>query len=53
VRPGKNTVVFAVRNDAVDEIGTGGIVAPVMLHAPAAGKDAKLENIRPLGETFP
>lgn len=53
VKPGKNMLVFAVNNEVVNELGTGGIVAPVMLYAPSAGKDAKLENIRPLGETFP
>jgi hypothetical protein len=53
VQPGKNVVVFAVNNFVVNELGTGGIVAPVMLYAPAKGKDAQLENIRPLGETFP
>ena len=53
IKAGKNVVVFAVNNEVVNELGTGGIVAPVMLYAPAAGKDAKLENIRPLGETFP
>lgn len=53
VKGGKNEVVFAVVNDVVNELGTGGIVAPVILYAPAAGKDAKLENLRPLGETFP
>lgn len=53
VKAGKNVIVFAVNNEVVNELGTGGIVAPVMLYAPAAGKDAKLENIRPLGETFP
>jgi hypothetical protein len=49
----KNTLTIAVVNDVVNELGTGGIVAPVMLYAPAAGKDAKLENVRPLGDTFP
>jgi hypothetical protein len=42
-----------VANEVVNELGTGGIVAPVMLYAPAAGREAKLENLRPLGETFP
>jgi hypothetical protein len=50
---GKNVLTFCVANEVVNELGTGGIVAPVFLYAPAAGKDAKLENIRPLGETFP
>lgn len=52
--PGQpNLIVFAVNNEVVNELGTGGIVAPVMVYAPAAGKDAKPENARPLGETFP
>lgn len=54
VRPGeKNVLVMAVMNGVVNEIGTGGLVAPVMLYAPAKGRDAQLENTRPLGETFP
>jgi hypothetical protein len=48
-----NTVVMAVLNERVNELGTGGIVAPVILYAPAEGKDAQLDNSRPLGETFP
>ena len=52
-KAGKNEIVFAVVNDVVNELGTGGIVAPVILYAPTRGKDAKLENSRPLGETFP
>jgi hypothetical protein len=39
--------------DQTHATSTGGIVAPVLRYAPAAGKDAKLENVRPLGETFP
>ena len=54
VRAGaKNIITFCVANEVVDELGTGGIVAPVMLYAPQAGQEAKLENVRPLGETFP
>jgi hypothetical protein len=53
VKPGKNVITMCVSNEVVNEIGTGGIVAPVMLYAPAAGKDAKLENIRDLKPTFP
>jgi hypothetical protein len=53
IRAGKNVITFCVVNDVVNELGTGGIVAPVILYAPAAGTDAKLENVRPLGETFP
>ncbi|GDY20330.1 hypothetical protein LBMAG56_16750 [Verrucomicrobiota bacterium] len=37
----------------VNELGTGGLVAPVLLYASAAGKEAKLENIRDLKPTFP
>ena len=39
---GRNEVVFAVVNDVVNELGTGGIVGPVMLYAPPAGKEALL-----------
>lgn len=50
---GKNVVTICVNNEVVNELGTGGIVAPVMFYAPAAGKDAQLENARELSETFP
>lgn len=53
VKPGKNTIVICISNQVVNELGTGGIVAPVILYAPAAGKEAKLENIRDLKPTFP
>lgn len=54
VKPGKNVITFALVNDVVNELGTGGIVAPVMLYAPAAGKEAKLDNGRfELKPTFP
>ncbi len=53
VKPGKNTIVICISNQVVNELGTGGIVAPVMLYAPALGKEAKLENIRDLKPTFP
>ena len=50
VKPGQpNVVTICVAN----ELGTGGIVAPVLLCAPASGKVAKLDNFRPLGRTFP
>ena len=49
----ENVVVFCVANEVVNELGTGGIVAPVCFYAPAAGAEAELENMRPLGETFP
>ncbi len=48
-----NVITVAVLNERVNELGTGGIVAPVILYAPAKGKDAELENTRPLGSTFP
>jgi len=48
-----NVVVFCVANQQVNELGTGGIVAPVMLYAPAAGDQAQLENVRDLKPTFP
>ena len=42
-----------VNNKFVDELGTGGIMAPVMFYAPAAGAKAVPENVEPLGRTFP
>ncbi len=54
VEPGKpNTLVLCVSNERLDELGTGGIMGPVMLYMPAAGKDAKLENIEEPGKVFP
>jgi hypothetical protein len=53
VKPGKNVIVFCLSNEVVNEVGTGGIVAPVMLYAPGAGAQAKLENMRDLKPTFP
>jgi len=53
VRAGENVIVLCVANQRVNELGTGGIVAPVLLYAPAAGKDAQLENVRDLKPTFP
>lgn len=54
VRAGKNVITFCVANEVVNELGTGGIVAPVMLYAPAAGKDAVLDNGKySLKDTFP
>nr|MDQ3624424.1 hypothetical protein [Verrucomicrobiota bacterium] len=54
VRAGRNVVTVCVANEVVNELGTGGIVAPVMLYAPAAGKDAQLDNGKyTLKETFP
>ncbi len=54
MQPGRNVVVFCVANEVVNELGTGGIVAPVFLYAPAAGKAAQLDNGKfSLKETFP
>jgi hypothetical protein len=53
VKTGTNVIVFCVANLVVNEVGTGGIVAPVILYAPGAGADAKLQNSRDLKPTFP
>jgi len=53
VRPGKNVITVCVANLVVNELGTGGILAPVILYAPAGGKDAQLRNTRDLKPTFP
>lgn len=54
VKAGENVITIAVANEVVNELGTGGIVAPVMLYAPAAGKDAVLDNGKyELKDTFP
>jgi hypothetical protein len=53
VKPGKNTIIFCLSNQVVNEVGTGGIVAPVILYAPVKGAEAKLENSRDLKPTFP
>lgn len=52
-RPGDNVITFCVSNEVVNELGTGGIVAPVILYMPAKGKNAVLENMRELKPTFP
>ncbi len=54
IQPGKtNVVTIRISNTTVNELGTGGITAPVMFYAPKDGENAKLENIRVLGSTFP
>jgi hypothetical protein len=53
IRPGANVVVVCVLNQHVNELGTGGIVAPVMLYAPRLGAAARLENVIELSPTFP
>jgi hypothetical protein len=40
VTPGKNTVVVQAINEQLNELGTGGIVAPVMFYAPVKGAEA-------------
>ncbi len=52
VREGPNRIVFCVANLVVNELGTGGIVAPVLLYAPG-DPEAKPENVRDLKPTFP
>jgi len=49
----KNTVAVLIKNETLDELGTGGILSPVMFYAPVAGKEAKLENVYPLATAFP
>jgi hypothetical protein len=53
LQPGRNEIVICVANLVVNELGTGGILAPVLLYAPKDGKDAKLRNSRDLKPTFP
>jgi hypothetical protein len=53
IKSGKNVITMCVANKTVDELGTGGIVAPVFFYAPKDGANAKLENIRDLKPTFP
>jgi len=48
-----NVVVVCVSNAQLNELGTGGIMGPVMFYAPAAGAGAELENLKPPGKTFP
>ena len=48
-----NTVAVLIDNQHLDELGTGGITAPVMFYAPSAGEHAELHNVKPLGTTFP
>jgi beta-galactosidase/beta-glucuronidase len=48
-----NTVVVCVSNVTLNELGTGGITAPAMFYAPAAGKDAQLRNAKPSHPVFP
>jgi len=52
VREGPNVIVLCVANLVVNELGTGGLVAPLLLYAPT-DPEAKPENIRDLKPTFP
>jgi hypothetical protein len=54
IKPGtRNVVTVRIVNQVVDELGTGGITAPAFFYSPAAGKDAKLQNVAELKPTFP
>ncbi|MEO6909273.1 MAG: sugar-binding domain-containing protein [Abditibacteriaceae bacterium] len=53
VKPVDNVITVCSSNEIVNELGTGGIVAPVILYAPAKGDAATLKNDRPLKATFP
>jgi len=54
VKPGeKNVVTVCVSNQQTDELGTGGIMAPVMFYSPVGGEKATPRNARPLRDTFP
>ena len=53
LREGPNEVILCVANQRVDELGTGGITAPAFIYAPAKGKGAVPENVKPLRDTFP
>jgi hypothetical protein len=48
-----NVVVVCVRNAQLNELGTGGLMGPVMFYAPAAGAEAQPENLKPPSKTFP
>jgi len=50
---GENTVVMCVSNLFLDELGTGGIVSPVLFYAPAAGWEAKPEYLPEKTPAFP
>lgn len=52
LKAGENQITIAVANLRVNELGTGGILAPVILWSPA-DPEAKPENIRDTKPTFP
>jgi hypothetical protein len=52
VKPGaENTVVICVCNEQLNEVGTGGLMGPVMFYLPGPGR--QIQNLKPLGKTFP
>jgi hypothetical protein len=54
ILPGaENSIAICIANLTVDELGTGGLVSPVLLYLPAAGKDAKPQNKAKLSPAFP
>jgi hypothetical protein len=54
VRVGENVITVCVVNEVVNELGTGGIVAPLFLYAPADGPNARIDNGKfELKATFP
>jgi hypothetical protein len=54
VRVGENVITVCVVNVVVNELGTGGIVAPLFLYAPADGPNARIDNGKfELKATFP
>ncbi|MHB0935590.1 MAG: DUF4838 domain-containing protein [Armatimonadota bacterium] len=53
VKAGKNVITICTSSETVNELGTGGIMAPVILYAPKDGANAQLENSRKLKTTFP
>jgi len=48
----QNMLIIRLINERVNELGTGGLVSPVMLWSPA-DPNTQPENTRKLGETFP
>jgi hypothetical protein len=47
-------ITVCVVNEVVNELGTGGIVAPLFLYAPADGPNARIDNGKfELKATFP
>lgn len=50
---GPNVVTVCTANNRTDELGTGGIMGPVMFYSPAGGEKAVPRNVLPLRETFP